>query len=82
MTAADALSHRLAALADAGTLPPCAGRREWTSDAHDDHDRARIECRPCPVLALCAESAAELKVTAGTWAGITYGTTARKARTA
>lgn len=64
-----ALAHALDGL-DAHT--PCHSRSEWISDDNADQAYAAAHCAPCFLLDLCATAAAELKPTAGTWAGTTF----------
>lgn len=62
MNAHETFTHALLALADAGKRTPCQGpqRDLWTSDNDTDRADAAERCTPCPVLALCANSADEL----------------------
>jgi hypothetical protein len=58
---------------------PCHGRPEWISDDSTDQAYAAAHCTRCPLLDLCTAAAAELKPTAGVWAGVTYPRSKRKA---
>lgn len=76
-TASERLTLALIALADSEQRTPCQdGKRSarWTSDDVDDLEWAAFHCvsLACPLLDICAAAAAELKPTAGAWAGTTY----------
>ena len=73
MTAAEALGHALADLADQGHAPPCQGRRRdrWTSESAEERAWAATVCVTlgCPVLVQCGEAADEFKAAHHVWAG-------------
>lgn len=63
----------VAALADSDGDPlptPCTEpRAEHLADNPARHHAAAFTCRRCPVLALCAAAATEVRPTFGAWAG-------------
>ena len=63
----------LLALADAGKIPPCRGRRRgrWTSDNPDEREWAAQVCinLDCPVTAECLAAGVELKALNFVWGG-------------
>ena len=74
MSAYGELTHALDALDEAAERVPCRDRRRsarWTSDEADDLEWAAFHCRSlhCPVLALCAQAADELKARHHVWGG-------------
>lgn len=73
MTAAEALAHALADLADQGRRTPCQGRRRdrWVSDSADERAWAASVCRSlaCPVLEACGAAADEQGARFHVWGG-------------
>lgn len=80
MTAHEALLHALGDLERAGQSWPCRSSDSdlWISDRAEEREAAAYRCAPCPVLTLCSDAAAELKATAGVWAGIPRGQSAQR----
>jgi hypothetical protein len=81
VTAADVLHLALRQLVDDDVLPPCASGWLWLSERHEDREAASWRCQPCPVITLCHDfaSTAQPRLTFGTFAGIDYTPTTRKA---
>lgn len=75
----EALTNALDSLDPLDAIVPCQARPEWISDDADDQAYAAAHCTRCPLLDLCNAAAAELKPTAGTWAGTTFPTPRKKA---
>ncbi len=62
MTAAEALTRALVAIADHGRRPRCGepgGHELWCSDDPDERAQAASWCVACPVLAECGGAADE-----------------------
>lgn len=70
MSAYDDLSAALDDLADAGHRWPCRGRSEWIEEDPAVLAEAAQACAGCPVLTACAAAGAELRPSAGVWAGV------------
>jgi hypothetical protein len=81
MTAGEQLHQALQRLVDDRTPPPCTGDYLWLSERHEDRAEAILLCQPCPVLTLCHDFASTAKppIVFGTFAGIDYTPTTRKA---
>lgn len=72
MSAADRLGAGLLDLLDADERPPCGWPdtgHQWLSEDYRQRARAAAECDGCTLLHVCAETAAELEVSFGVWAG-------------
>lgn len=70
MSAYDDLSAALDDLADAGHRWPCRGRSEWIEEDPAVLAEAAQACAGCCVLSACAAAGAELRPSAGVWAGV------------
>ncbi len=81
MSAAEVMSAALIEMTDHEQIPPCGGSSDaWMSEDHHQRAAAARRCSGCPVIALCAAVAAEVKASFGVWAGVDRTPTNRKAQ--
>ena len=69
VTAHRRLQGRLAALADEGLNPPCAGRADIWFGSPSDRQRAAARCGDCPVAADCLAAGLASTERYGVWGG-------------
>ena len=81
VSAAETMALALRQLLDHDQRPPCGGSSDaWMSEDHRQRAAAARRCSGCPVIALCAAVATEVKASFGVWAGTDRTPTSRKAK--